>query len=319
MFNRVEAIETILERSPYFESLCKYVASIGFMFQKGCELVILAGKNDAPLANILGLSSSNVGIVDIESLNSFEEVTPELCVKVNEEEITKLAEQAIPLSKLSISTSEGQVLPPQVENIIKRILMPPTDAGFPLADRIELIYGSLFGFIEPKLVWRSEQSDLLVLKYEAAFEGLDVYITSGFTNPELSGSQLELENGSTSGYGYELLVMAESTDTTLIRELISWTKFVEETKIHIFQGQYLEYQEGKIPGTDLGGFIVVPPIDLPEIIPVVSGYGMLNLLIGVTLKELEIAKKEDDIYIVADKLFEAGYVNYSPLNRDSVL
>ncbi|SEP34677.1 helix-turn-helix domain-containing protein [Paenibacillus sp. OK076] len=53
-------------------------------------------------------------------------------------------------------------------------------------------------------------------------------------------------------------------------------------------------------------------ISRKEIIPVVSGYGRINLLLGVTAEELEIAKIEDDIYVVADKMFGNGYINYSP-------
>lgn len=93
----------------------------------------------------------------------------------------------------------------------------------------------------------------------------------------------------------------------------------KETNNHIYPGQFVEYREGKIPNTDLSGFIVVPPIDLPEFIPVASGYGRINLLLGVTAEELQIAKTEDDIYIVADAMFEHGYINYSPAVRESVL
>ncbi|MFC9712513.1 hypothetical protein ACFTRD_30785, partial [Paenibacillus sp. NPDC056933] len=31
-----------------------------------------------------------------------------------------------------------------------------------------------------------------------------------------------------------------------------------------YPGQFIEYREGKLPNTDLSGFIIAPPIDLPE-------------------------------------------------------
>ncbi|WP_128102975.1 suppressor of fused domain protein [Paenibacillus sp. DCT19] len=317
MLNRQQAIEIVLERSPYFEFLCKCVESIGFCFQNEYELVLIAGKKKTPLVNMLGLS--NKGIVDINTLYSRDEANPELWIELDEQELLNFASTYTPISYLRMTISKGHFVHPQVENILNRILIPPSE--FPLSDRIELIYWSIFGCIEAKVVWRCERSDLLILKYENAFNGLDVYITSGLTNPQNnnSNSLIEFENGKASGYGYELMILSNTDEIVFRNELIQWAKYIEKTNSHIYPGQFLEYQEGKLPNTDLSGFIIVPPIDLPEIIPVVSGYGRINLLLGVTSEELEVAKTEDDIYIVADKMFEEGYINYSPSRRKSVI
>ncbi|MBY0117390.1 suppressor of fused domain protein [Paenibacillus sp. FSL L8-0435] len=316
MENRKQVLELVLERSPYFEYLCRCLESIGFCFPSGCELVLFAGKQKSPLVDLLGLSS--IGIVDINTLYSRDEANPDVWIELDEEELLNLASSEVPLSKMKITINKGHFIYPQVENILKRIFIPPLE--FPLSDRIEIIYWSMFDCIEPRIVWRSEQSDLLILKYENAFDGLDVYITSGLTNPENSTpSLIEFENGKTSGYGYELMITAKPNESVFRDELVSWTKYIEETKNHIYPGQFIEYREGRLPNTDLSGFIITPPIDLPEIIPVSSGYGRINLLLGVTAEELEIAKKEDDIYIIADKMFEKGYVNYSPTRRNSVM
>lgn len=317
MSKRQDTLERILERSPYFEFLCRHIASIGFKFPDCSEVVLLAGKQGqrTPLAEMLGLSSSNIGIVDIQSVEQTDESAAEIWVEFDESEWMELAEKGTPVSKMRISATG---IHPRIETMVQRIFFPLAE-GYPLADRIELIYGSMFGFQEPQWVWKSERKDLFVLKYERVYNGLDAYITAGFTNPELGRSAIEFEDRPVSGYGYELMILAEPEDTVYRKELIGWANHVVETGKHIYPGEYLSYKEERIAGTDLGGFIVVPPIDFPEIIPVGAGYGRLNLLLGVTAQELNIAKYEDDIYIVADRLFEEGYINFTPTRRGSVL
>jgi hypothetical protein len=324
MTNRIEALERVLERAPYFEYLCRHVSQIGFVFEKGCEIVRLAGKSNREaesLVQALGLSSSsNIGIVDTKSLSSCEEAKPEVWVEMNELELFSLLTAGESVSKLGVTiTNEGALVHPKVETIVQRIFMPSEEKKFPISDRVELIYGALFNFIEPKVVWTSNDNELIVLKYESAFEGLDVFITSGFSNPEKEHSKIEFDQGSASGYGYELMILASPEDLILKRELVSWTKYVYESGQHIYPGQYLEYQEALIPGTDLTGFIIVPPLEFPEILPVGEGYCRLNLFIGVTGPELGLAKEEDDVYVVAEQLMEQGYVNYSPVRRESVV
>ncbi|WP_297429689.1 suppressor of fused domain protein [Clostridium sp.] len=128
-----------------------------------------------------------------------------------------------------------------------------------------------------------------------------------------------MREGKISGYGYELLMFAKEDDLELIREFIDWVKYIDDTGNHIYQGQYLEYGEGiKIKGTDVAGFIILNPLRFPYTIPVSDGFGTLNMFVGVTQKELQFAK-QTDIYQVADKLSEAGYVNYAPKISDSVI
>ena len=50
----------------------------------------------------------------------------------------------------------------------------------------------------------NEKSELYVLKYEKVYDELNVFITSGFSNPESGLSQNKIENGNSTGYGYEL-------------------------------------------------------------------------------------------------------------------
>lgn len=302
--NRVLALQNILGQSPYFEYLYRNAKEIGFKFSNECEVLIL---------------DYDEGYATIKTLKTCEGIEPELWVEIDEEELVQYIERGEPLSKISISTSNrGQVLHPTIERIIQRIFMPPKDKKYLLSDRVELIYGGLFDFCEPKVIWRSKKSDLSVLKYNKVFNGLDVYITSGFTNSDLCNSKIEIENKRVSGYGYELIIFTEPDDVILGKELIGWAEYIEETNNHIYQGQYLEYSNNVILGTNLSGFFVLNPLEFPEYIPICDGFGKLNMLLGVTSKELQIAK-EQDIYEIADRLLEKGYINFSPINRESIV
>ncbi len=300
--DRVNALHNILKRSPYSEYLYRNATRIGFRFENGSVM--------------LNINYSN-GSINLENYDDGNLIEPELWVEVYERELIEFAENEKPFSKINISTSGlGQVLEPAVERIIQRILMPCNN-GYPLCDRIELIYGGLFGFDDPEMIWKGK-NNLYVLKYEKAFKGFDVYVTSGFTNPDIGKSDIKLEEGKVSGYGYELMILANINDTILVKEFVEWVKYIDVTGKHIYQGQYLEYSEGIIPGTNLGGFIVLSPLELPEVIPVSDGFGVFNMLIGVTKEELEVVKDMDDIYVLADRLFQEGYINYGPLDRKSV-
>lgn len=303
IFNdRVTGLQDILKTSPYSEYLYRNAKKIGFKFEKGCVEVNM------------NYMSGSISINNYDNCNSIE---PELWVEISENELVEFAYEGKPFTKISILTSHlGQVLDPAVEQIIQRILMP--QIKYPLCDRVELIYGALFGFRNSKIIWMGK-GEIFVLKYEKAFNGLDVYITSGFTNPNVGKSDIAVDGRMLAGFGYELIIFADTNDTILVKEFIDWVKYIEDTGKHIYQGQYLEYHGGIISGTNLGGFIVLSPLDLPEFIPVSDGFGVFNMLIGATKKELEVVKINDDIYILADKLLQEGYINYSPINRKSLL
>ena len=49
-----------------------------------------------------------------------------------------------------------------------------------------------------------------------------------------------------------------------------------------------------------------------------DGYAALSMFMGVTEQELKEAKQKD-IYEVAEKLNDAGYINYTPEKRKSVI
>lgn len=322
MSTRADVLEKVLEGSPYFQFLYKNASEIGFEFENGCELVLLTGRineEENHLAAALGLSKYNHGIVDIQTFESSEKVEAEIWVRLDEQELISLSINGQSVTKLSFASSnKGEVLHPSVEKILQRIFMPLSPNKYPLEDRVELVYGGLFGFIEPSVIWGNKQSDLFVFKYPRAYKGLDAFITSGFSNPNLPSSQIKSTDLKISGYGYELIIFAKPDEEVLKKELISWAQYVDNGNGHIYPGQYLEYKEGNIPQTDISGFIIVPPIDFPEFIPVSDGYARLNVLIGVTSKELAIVKQED-VYTIADEFFNQDYINYTPSKRESVI
>jgi len=301
----VDILKKVMSRSPYFEYLYRNINMIGFNLDNSNDNILFTreGKN-----------------LSIKKIEKESNVEPELWIEIDVNELDEFEKNYKPLTNLKIYTADkGSILDEKVETIIQRIFMPPKDNKYPIEDIIELVYGGLLGFQEPRVAWRSEKKQLYVLKYKNAFNDLDLYITYGFTSPGLEPSALKLEEGNISGYGYELLMFAKQDDLELVREFVDWVKHVDDSGSHIYQGQYLEYGEGvTIKGTDVSGFIILNPLGFPYTIPVSNGVGTLNMFVGVTQRELEIAKQAD-IYEVADKLSKAGYINYTPKNRDSVV
>lgn len=300
----VEILRKVMSRSPYFEYLYRNINMIGFNLDNNKNILFTREGN-------------NLSIKKIEKENNIE---PELWIEIDVNELDEFEKNDKQLTKLKIYTSnKGTILNQKVETLIQRIFMPPKDKKYPLEDTIELVYGGLLGFQEPRVAWRSEKRQLYVLKYKNVLNELDLYITYGFTSPELEPSALKLEAGKISGYGYELLMFAKQDDLELVREFVDWVKYVDDTGSHIYQGQYLEYGEGvTIKGTNVAGFIILNPLGFPYTIPVIDGFGTLNMFVGVTEKELKVAK-QSDIYEVAGKLSEVGYINYTPKIRESVV
>lgn len=115
------------------------------------------------------------------------------------------------------------------------------------------------------------------------------------------------------------MMLAKQDDMEVVKEFISWVKYIDDTGKHIYQGQYLEYDEGvTIKGTNVAGFIILNPLGFPYTMPIYDGFATLNLFVGLTDKELKLAK-QSDIYKVAQKLLDNGYLNYAPSVRESVV
>lgn len=303
-FDIINTLRNIIIKSPYFEFFYRNINVIGFDFDNGEKFLFIKEKDQ----------------VSIEKASDEACLKAELWIKLNKVELQDLELKGQAVTKLRISTGEkGQVLNPKVETIVQRIFMPPKNKEYPIEDLLDLVYGGLFNFQEPRVAWRSQNKSLYVLKYKQIYDGLDLYITYGFTNPNLNPSALKLDEGKISGYGYEMMLFAKDDDKELISEFVDWVKYVDDTERHIYQGQYLEYGEGvKLPNTDIAGFIILNPLGLPYTIPVADGYATLSMFMGVTEEELREAKRKD-VYEVAEKLNDAGYINYTPKKRKSII
>ncbi len=298
----VEALNSVIQNSPYFECLFRNSQELGFIV--GEEHIIV----------LLDYSKKNISFKFVENEDQY---NPELWVEIDRSELLNFHENKRAITKICIRTSKrGQVLHPSIERVIQRIFSANTT--FPVSDRVDLVYSCLFGFNEPQVLWRSGKSEIEVLKYTNALRGLDLYITSGFSNPGAGTAKVNITKGKPSGSGYELMAFANPSDAVIGKELSGWAQYVESSGSHILRGQWLEYNEKHIPGTDLSAFIVVHPLEIPDIIPVADGYCQFNLLLGVTSQELDHAKK-NGVYEVAKALAAKGYVNYSPAKRKSVL
>jgi hypothetical protein len=86
----------------------------------------------------------------------------------------------------------------------------------------------------------------------------------------------------------ELLVHAGTPDEeeALTTELAEWVAYSIGRRAPILQGEWLENDEGAIPGTGFSGFIVQKPGFLPDGFPVLGGWATWNLLNGATAEEL---------------------------------
>jgi hypothetical protein len=167
-----------------------------------------------------------------------------------------------------------------VERLILRCFEVPP---FPFDDREELIYPALFGFDPaPKVLW-DNQSLLRVLSYSAHS------VSSGLSEP-WSRNPAPMYADSPAGAGYELVV--KSSDSKVTNAFKNWVKYLDGGGDAIVPGNWLEYAEGKtIPETDIAGFLVVRPKEIPEAFPTGEGQVHWHQLIPVTATVLSEAKR----------------------------
>jgi len=279
------ALQELFERSVYFDYLYRNISRIGFDFGNSYAIVNFNYES---------------GEICFEKVDKKDE-TP-IWIGISEENLEDLAKQIFEnKSIITIHTSNSKrIIHPTIERIIINIFSKKNYINE--NEKEEIIYSSLFSFVEPVLI--CDFSGVKIYKYGNQPDGLDVYVTSGLFEKNKSD-------------GCELMILADLSDVVMINEFINWTKYVVEKGKSILRGDWLEYKEGKIPGTSLSGFIVVEPLKIPESFTIVDRIFKWNLLLGVTNNELELAKRKG-VYEVAQKIFENGYIDYTPILRNDL-
>lgn len=220
-----------------------------------------------------------------------------LWVELNRSQLESAANTKSSVQGVVLHTGEkGQVVHPRVEQLVLRCFEAPP---FPLDDREELIYGAIFGFTDPVLIWESSESLLRVLSFSPPRGRPCVVVSSGLSEPwALEPAEIYPENAS--GAGYELMI--ETSNEIVGREFASWVRYVEQTNQHILPGNWLEFEnEAGIPGLDIFGFIVVTPVDVPSGFPVGDALVKWHELIPVNKAQL-ITAKNSDVFSVAEKI-----------------
>lgn len=301
----IRAIQTILQSSEYFDYVYRNFSQIGFKI--GNEAIIMN----------LDYESSKI---DFRYLSSFEGSAPQLWIIVQEQSLLDFAfqQQTIENLKLQNPGTSQPPINPALERIVLRCFENHNKIQHSKLDREELIYASLFSFTEPQIIWQQEELDVKVLKYANSLNGLDVYVTSGFSNPENGNSPSPMEEDNLIGFGYELILLSPPNTSILGQQLTGWAQYVINTGSHILRDNLLEYEEGIIPGTDLSGFLIVAPNSFPDYFPLFGGICYWNLLLGVTKEELDMAKNIG-VESVVEHLFDSGYGNHTPIQRKSVI
>lgn len=299
-----EALQTILQSDEHFPLLMRNASRVGFRF--GEEVFLLE-------------MDAEQGRVGLEHHASAQGLDPELWVEIAPEALFARAFEGRQATGFRIQTGpRGQVLHPSMERLIARIIEGGDAARHPLSDREDLIYPALFGFGEPQPVWQQAGGGVQVLRFAGAYEGRDAWVSSGLSDPARGPSPLEIEGFRPAVAGYELVLFAAPEDAVLGQQLAGWVDYVCQTRSHILQGSWLEYAEGRIPQTSLSGFLVVPPITIPDRFPLQDGIVHWSLLLGATGQEIEVAK-ESSVIDIAQALFDAGWIDFSAAHRESVV
>jgi hypothetical protein len=254
---------------------------------------------------------------DVRFSVGHEEADPELWVTAKADDLLKTDPER-PRVPVQVTRPRDSGVPEAVLLETVRRCFGSRSAESVWTDREELVYGSLFDFRTPEVLWQAPDRRVRVLLYRDVLEGHDACVTSGLTDPDMGGAVVSQPGQALLGFGYELVMLCRRDEPSLWREFVGWARYVVENNAHILRGNWLEYDQDRIPETDLGGFLVVAPATFPDSFPLVEGWGQWNLLLGATPPELNEAK-ESGVVAVAQRLFESGYQDWSTSRRASVM
>lgn len=234
------------------------------------------------------LASTGSDRLRIRSAVEADEYEADLVVKVGRRGV----ESGNLSGSVSVRTSgSGQRIHPTYERVLLRCL-----SDLRVVDSVEiseLFYSPIFGFSDPRVVWTSPEPGVTVQRFSWLSRGCDAVVTNGL-HAVFPSQPFEL-----------VLLVAPQNDESLQKELVGWARYAIERKAVLRSGEWLEYEQGSIPGTRFSAFLILPPILLPRKLPAGDGTADLLLLLPVTGAELARAKATTSTE-VAQSLFESG-------------
>jgi hypothetical protein len=279
-----DLLHKILSRTQYLQFLARHVQEVGIIVE--AEVFLLT----------LDQASATIVLSVCENISSLD---PTFWVECNARSLDLAVGNNTNVAEMVIRTgTAGQTLHPRIEQILLRCFQYPP---FPIDDREELIYASIFGFGSPHMLWESHDPMLKVLQYRSLSQ--TYCVSSGLSEP-WSFAPANVYDERASGAGYELAM--KNSDPAIVKEFVLWVRHIEQTGSHIVPGNWLEYENEKlVPGTEIAGFLVVWPTDFPIDFPVGSLEAHWHLLIPVTLPLLIMAK-QTNVFEVAEMIRTEG-------------
>lgn len=288
-----------MERSPYLPLLMRADAVFGVHLGDGGLVVSLDGTRET---------------VTYDDVAEDADIALPYFIEIADAEIVALAEDPVHLPRFEIHADPTAHR--AASALLTRLFWPR--AADVVRDREEVIYPAIFGVARPAVTLEIETLPVRIHAYLGAFGDNTAYVTSGLSAPDIGEPAFVCDGASLSGFGYELALIAEPDADVLRDQFVAWVRRLCRTKDHYLRGNWLEYAEGLLPGTGLGGFLVVPPVSFVGEFPLGDKQAFWHVLLPATPEEIAYAK-QTDVLEVAQRIFEAGYEDWSPLARPSTV
>ncbi len=177
--------------------------------------------------------------------------------------------------------------------------------------REDYIYPFILDGADMEVVKTLQPYGTRILKFKAAYQGLDVYVTSGLSDDVMKQYDAEPSEQS-SGFGFEYYFVAKPADTALVEYVISiWEYFISKPDM-FYRGEATQ-KKSEVLG--LSALVFLNDGFLPDTIKLPAGEVYLNLCLPIDeeeLKEYAFAIKQDSEQHVAllDKLFHRYPTGY---------
>ena len=300
----VRALRAILDRSPFFPLLLHRTRRFGIAL--GTDSVVVDLDWDA-------------GKVEVTQVADVATAEAPLWLAATADGLDALAAGGGAVPDLMIRSE--RTVPTAAERLLLAVFAPAHAPPMTSGDREVVIYPALFGDATPRRLWRAPDGGppVEVLMYPDAIDGLHALVTSGLSNPELGPPAFAYAEATLSGFGYELAMLTDEADGVHAGQFVAWVEYVCRTDAHLIRGNWLELDGGTVPGTSLGGFLIVPPTRFPGEFPLGEGGEVWwSLLLPATIEEIAEAKRTG-VMGVAAKIFDAGHEDFSPLTRPSTV